>query len=108
MKQRGMVKWQPFASLPEQASYINKLLYEINKMDRPILSEDQLNELNEKLFEYFENKELIKLSYYHDGYLYLVEGVITKIDPIRQLLIIENNTKRDKFSIASIVEIELI
>ena len=57
MKQRGMVKWQPFASLPEHANYINELVYKINKIERPLLSEDQLNELNKKLFVYFENKE---------------------------------------------------
>lgn len=108
MKKRGMVKWQPFASLPEQANYINQLVYDMNKVERPILSEDQLNELNEKLFRYFENKEMISLEYYHDGYIYLVEGVIIKIEPIKQLIMIENNGKRAKFSIASIVNIELM
>lgn len=107
MSQRGMVKWQPFASLPEQANYINKLIYEMNKIERPILSEDQLNELNETLFRAFENKEQIALEYFHDGYIYLVEGIIIKIDPIKKSLIVENNNKRDKFSIASIVNIVL-
>ncbi len=108
MKQRGMVKWQPFASLPEQAEYINKLIHEMNKVDRPILSEDQLNELNEILFRCFENKEVVSLNYYHDGYIYLVEGKIIKIDGIRKMIVIENNQKRDKFSISNIVNIELI
>ncbi len=108
MKQRKMVKWQPFASLPEQANYINQLVYDMNKIDRPILSEDQLDELNEKLFRYFENKEMVALEYYHDGYIYLVEGIIIKIEPLKQLIIVENNGKREKFSIASIVNIELM
>lgn len=107
MKQRGMVKWQPFASLPEQANYINKLMYELNKVGRPILSEDQLQELNEKLFTYYENEEQIKINYYYDGYIYLVEGIIIKVDKIRKMILIENNGKKDKFSIESIVEIEL-
>ncbi|QVK18084.1 YolD-like family protein [Mycoplasmatota bacterium] len=108
MKQRGMVKWQPFASLPEQAEYINKLIYEMNKVPRPILSDDQLDELNERLYRYFENKEMVSLHYYHDGYIYLVEGIIDKIDIIKKTIIIDNNHKKDKFSIASIVNIELI
>jgi hypothetical protein len=107
MKQRGMVKWQPFASLPEQATYINQLIYDLNKVERPILSEDQLQDLNMKLVQYYENKEPIKLHYFHDGYIYLVEGTITKVDPIKQLVVINHLDKRDKFSIASIVEIEI-
>lgn len=107
MKQRGMVKWQPFASLPEQANYINNLIYKMNKIERPILSEDQLNELNEKLFVCFENKETICLEYFYDGYIYLVEGIIIKINPIKKTIIIENNNKRDQFSISSIVDIRL-
>ncbi|HEY8364163.1 MAG TPA: YolD-like family protein [Haloplasmataceae bacterium] len=107
MTQRGMVKWQPFASLPEQANYINRLIYEMNKIERPILSEDQLNELNEKLYRYYENKEMVSLEYFYDGYVYLVEGIIVKIDPIKKMIIMENNSKRDKFSIASIVNIVL-
>jgi|SRR5690554_107018 len=107
MKQRGMVKWQPFASLPEHANYLNKLVYKMNKVERPILSEDQLNELNEKLFVYFENKETISLKYFYDGYIYLVEGIIIKINHIKKTVIIENNNIRDNFSIASIVDIAL-
>ncbi len=107
MKQRGMVKWQPFASLPEQANYINKLMYEMNRIERPILSDDQLNELNITLYESYENKEIISLEYFYDGYIYLVEGIIVKIDSVKKTLIIENNNKRDKFSIASIVNIKL-
>jgi hypothetical protein len=102
-----MVKWQPFASLPEQANYINKLMYEMNRIERPILSDDQLNELNITLYESYENKEIISLEYFYDGYIYLVEGIIVKIDSVKKTLIIENNNKRDKFSIASIVNIKL-
>ncbi|MDF2699671.1 MAG: YolD-like family protein [Haloplasmataceae bacterium] len=107
MKSRGMVKWQPFASLPEQANYINKLMYEMNKVSRPMLSEDQLVDLNEKLFKFFENKEMVNIHYYHDGYVYLVEGIIEKVDAIKQLIFVTCNGKRDKFSIASIVNLEL-
>ncbi|NLG81341.1 MAG: YolD-like family protein [Bacilli bacterium] len=107
MKQRGMVKWQPFASLPEHANYIHKVIYEMNKIERPILSEDQLNELNEKLYRYSQNKEFISIAYFHDGYIYDVEGIIVKIDLLKKMVIIENNAKRDKFSIENIIDIKL-
>ena len=108
MKERKMVKWQPFASLPEQANYIHKVLYEMGKTNRPQLSEDQFQELNERVYHYYENKDLICLCYFYDGYIYEVIGTIIKIDLMKQLLIIENKGKRDKFSIYNIVDIELL
>ena len=108
MKERGMVKWQPFASLPEQGDYINKLIYKMNKIERPILSEDKLNELNQTLFRCYENKEMIRLEYYFDGYIYIVEGIIVKIDTIKKNIIMENNNKREKFSVVNIIDIELM
>jgi len=106
MKQRGMVKWQPFASLPEQAGYIQKVLYDIKKIDKPILSDDQLEELNWKLNALSQTKEWVKITYFYDGYLYLVEGFICKIDFFKQSIIIENDGKRDYFGILSIVDIQ--
>jgi YolD-like protein len=106
MKQRGMVKWQPFASLPEQAGYIQSLLYDLNKIEKPQLSDDQLEELNRKLNEFFQNKEWIKMSYFYDGYVYLVEGVIQKVDVINQSIMIENRGKTNRFGLLSIVDIE--
>ncbi|MDN6630699.1 MAG: YolD-like family protein, partial [Staphylococcus equorum] len=48
---RGMVKWAPFATLPEQFETIQQYLVDQNKIDRPILSDDQLNELNLQLHQ---------------------------------------------------------
>ncbi len=107
MKQRGMVKWQPFASLPEQADYINRLIYEMNKIKRPLLSEDQLYDLNETLFKCYVNQDEIRLSYFYDGYIYLVEGIIVRVDQLKKMIVIENGGKRDKFSIANIVNIDI-
>lgn len=105
MKQRTMVKWQPFASLPEQANYINRLIHEMNKIEKPILSEDQMNELNEKLYLCFENKEYVRIQYFHEGYLYLVEGIIYKVDSLKHKIMVENKEKRQYFSIANIIDI---
>jgi hypothetical protein len=106
MKQRGMVKWQPFASLPEQAGYIQKVLYEIRKIEKPVLSDDQLEELNWKLNEFSQNNEWIQMTYYYDGYLYTVEGIVSKIDPFKQSIIILNGEHQDRFGILSIVDIQ--
>lgn len=46
---RGMVKWEPFATLPKQYEMLNQFKQDQNKIDKPILSDDQLNDLNDTL-----------------------------------------------------------
>ncbi|MGS0654949.1 YolD-like family protein [Staphylococcus arlettae] len=48
-KGRDLVKWQPFASIPEQYEQIAQYMEDQNKIDKPILSDDQLQKLNETL-----------------------------------------------------------
>lgn len=41
---RGIVKWAPFATIPEQHEMLNKYKDNQNKIEKPILSDDQLND----------------------------------------------------------------
>ena len=50
---RGMVKWAPFATLPEQFESIQQYIIDQNKIDRPLLSDDQLNELNTNYIKHY-------------------------------------------------------
>lgn len=48
-KGRHMVKWQAFKTLPEQYEQLEQYIQDQNKIDRPSLSDYQLNDLNDKL-----------------------------------------------------------
>ncbi|MDW8552020.1 YolD-like family protein [Staphylococcus nepalensis] len=76
---RGMVKWAQFATLPEQFEAIQQHIVDQNKIDRPILSDDQLNELNSQLHYALHKNTLIHIEYYQDGWL---EHTILKIKNI--------------------------
>lgn len=56
---RGMVKWAPFATLPEQFETIHQYMIDQNKIDRPVLSDDQLAQLNIRLHEALQNPNLL-------------------------------------------------
>ncbi len=47
-KGRGSVKWQPFATIPEQYQQLEQFMKDQNKANRPNLFEDQLQLLNER------------------------------------------------------------
>ncbi|MDA1631776.1 YolD-like family protein [Bacillus cereus] len=67
IKGRGMVKWQPFAAMPEQFVGIREILSDLNKVPKPIVSEDMQEQLQIGLVQSLQAKEEILISYYRDG-----------------------------------------
>ena len=66
---RGMRKWRPFASMPEQYIGLNKVLEGLNKVEKPILSEDQQEQINEVLLSSLQANKKVHLTYYKRGEL---------------------------------------
>ncbi|PEC19141.1 YolD-like family protein [Bacillus cereus] len=83
-KGRGMVKWQPFASMPEQFAVIKEMIQEQTKAQRPILTQDAKEVLENKLLTSFLGEEEILLTYYKDGYLYKNYITVVDINPINE------------------------
>nr|WP_239468659.1 YolD-like family protein [Staphylococcus sp. GDY8P152P] len=83
---RGMVKWAPFATLPEQFESIQQYLIDQNKIDRPILSDDQLNELNSQLHQALHSDTFVHIEYYKDGWLENITVKIKNIDMTQMFL----------------------
>ena len=75
---RGMVNGNPFASLPEQSGYIKTALNRAKKLAKPELSPEQQEELNRTILEAYHAQEPVVVSYYQDGYIYQVKGIIVQ------------------------------
>lgn len=84
MSDRGMKKWLPFRSLVEQGLTIDNLRKERNKIDRPQISIDKAEEINEILCNYQEETLTIKI--FDNGRIYDIEDKIIKIDTVNQRL----------------------
>ena len=78
MSDRGMKKFAPFASLIEQDSFLEHMRYEKGKREKPKISNEKAEEINEILTNY--QGESLLFFYYFDGYIYKVESKILKID----------------------------
>lgn len=79
---RGMVKWAPFATLPEQFETIHQYMIDQNKIDRPVLSDDQLAQLNIRLHEALQKSQPVNIKYYEEGYINFVNLNIHRIDSL--------------------------
>ncbi|HEK9103341.1 TPA: YolD-like family protein [Bacillus pseudomycoides] len=75
---RGMVKWQPFKSIPEQYEEINRILEEQYKVPKPFLTEDTKERIERALNESLQENSEVLVSYYRDGYIH--DEYITVLD----------------------------
>lgn len=79
-KGRGIVKWNAFKTMPEQYERLEQYAKDQNKIERPILSNDQLSELNDTLaFKMFHDPH-IEIGYFDNGYIQKKKGYIHKVD----------------------------
>ena len=78
MSERGMKKWAPYKSLPEQEKYLKKLKEDQEKVERPVMSSDEMEEINEILVNYAGEEVLI--SYWRNEKVNNVTTTIKKID----------------------------
>ncbi|MGK9043907.1 YolD-like family protein [Mammaliicoccus vitulinus] len=79
-KGRGMIKWAPFATMPQQYETIRQFIKDQTKVDKPILEDTALNDLNNTLAEkIFYNPEAT-IKYWDKGYYKMIECEINKFD----------------------------
>lgn len=82
LRGRGMVKWQPFASMPEQYEVIREIISDLNKVPKPIVTDDMKEQLQIGLIQSLQNKEEIHISYYRDGMVQDMYINVLHIEPM--------------------------
>lgn len=107
---RGMIKWAPFATLPEQFETIQQYIIDQNKITRPVLSDDQLAELNIRLHEALQYAQPVEVKFYNNGFVDSVRLTIYRIDAINYEIdgYVYNQQQRQKISIFEILDIVLL
>ena len=78
MSERGMKKWAPYKSLIEQEKYLNKSHQNNNKQERPQISSDEAENINDILVNY--HGEELEISYWRNEKINTVYTVLIKID----------------------------
>lgn len=107
---RGMIKWAPFATLPEQFETVQQYIIDQNKITRPVLSDDQLAELNIRLHEALQYAQPVEVKFYNNGFVDSVRLTIYRIDAINYEIdgYVYNQQQRQKISIFDILDIVLL
>lgn len=90
MSGRGMKKWAPFSSLIEQGYALEEMRYHRNKINKPLISNEQAEKINRILTNY--HGQSLKITFYYDGYLYQEETTIKTIDIINKRIVLSQTT----------------
>lgn len=98
-KGRGKIKWMPFASLSEQYEQLEQYIQDQNKKDAPILTEDQLEMMNNTIQFKIYNNEPIHIEYWKQGYFYQHTAYIKEVDLFKQILVLSNHNGNETLSI---------
>lgn len=89
MSERGMMKWAPYKTLEEQWEQLEDDKDSFKKVEKPILTSDQEEEINSILTTY--GGELLEFSYYGRGKIFTEVAHIKKIDTIDRIIVLDNS-----------------
>ncbi|WP_422396803.1 YolD-like family protein [Staphylococcus hominis] len=106
-KGRGMVKWQAFKTVPEQYEILEQYIKDQNKIPMPLLSEDQLEEINEKVHDKIQTNRIAEISYWENGYISTLNCYIQKLDTLESIMLIKrvDNQSIVRLSLNNIVSV---
>ncbi|MBE6156921.1 MAG: YolD-like family protein [Firmicutes bacterium] len=90
MIDRGIIKWQPFNSCFSGTSIINEINDNKNKEKFPVLSEDQLYAIEEKIKDAYTLKISINITYYYAGKIKTEVAIIKGINMHEKKICLNN------------------
>lgn len=90
-KDRGIIKWAPFDALVGFHDKIAVMLYNNNKIEKPVLTEDKLYELDLTIKEAIQFEKELQIDYFEDGYIKTFVCNILKVDTHENIVITKDN-----------------
>lgn len=88
MSGRGIKAWAPYKSLKEQWSTLDDVHEQEEKVEKPTISNEEAEEINELLMNYHGQEVIIE--YYRSGKILKEECQIRKIDSFEKKLYLVN------------------
>ena len=105
---RGMIKWAPFATMPEQFENVRKLQENQVKIERPELSDDRLDEIDRTLKRALALKRQVRIEYYYDGHRFSVRLKVISVDIWSMIVVGQKNDDEEMVFISFIDVLNII
>ncbi|MCT2553868.1 YolD-like family protein [Staphylococcus aureus] len=99
-KGRDKVKWSPFKTVSDQYKLLDEYIEAQNKVDMPLLSDDQLQIINETVYYNSSNNILTELCYWDNGYIHSIQCYINKVDLLERVMVVTSKHRGTKIKIS--------
>ena len=103
-RDRGIIKWAAFDALNGFNSMLKEMKYKLGKVDKPILSEDDFEQMNQTMKQAIIEDLEVVIKFYEDGYAKSTFGKIKKLDFNNKQIIL---TTRERISAFDVLVIDL-
>lgn len=101
---RGIIKWAAFDALIGFNSMLKEMKHKLGKIDKPILSEDDFENMNRVIKQAISDKLEVIITFYQDGYSKTTFGYIKKLDFNNKEIIL---TTRERVSAFDVLGVDL-
>lgn len=79
-------KWQPYDALEGYKEALRRVEYEVAKVEKPLLSSDELMVLDYHVKQALESRKMVEVTYYHNGYIYRMVDVMKRIHSVERMI----------------------
>ncbi|MGG1220187.1 YolD-like family protein [Priestia endophytica] len=110
MQDRGMKKWRAFASIPEQYVGLQEMIDKQSEIPKPLLTEDQMEQINQVLVEALHTNQKVYLTCYKHGKHIIETGFIQFVDPSRDIFMFtdESSKLKKKMKLSEVINIQFV
>ncbi|MGG0463271.1 YolD-like family protein [Priestia aryabhattai] len=110
MEPRGMKKWRPFATMPEQYIELQEIINKQAEVAQPVLTEEQMEQINFILIEALHTNKQVYLTYYNQGRCITETGFVQFVDSLGGLFIFIDNVfeLKHKMKLSELIDIRLV
>ncbi|AOY06799.1 YolD-like family protein [Bacillus subtilis] len=100
-------RWEQKFILPEQRAVLLNRKREVQKVEKPILDEYQLEEMARVICEAMEFNSVLVISVYRDGFIEEITGHVHYIDEVKQRMHVKDiNGDTNFISIDQIIYVQ--
>ncbi|WP_339175009.1 YolD-like family protein [Bacillus sp. PS93] len=101
-------RWEQKFILPEQRAALLNRKKQVQKIEKPILDEYQLEEMARVICEAMEFNSVLVISVYRDGFIEVVTGHVHYIDEVNQRLHVKDLKGDTNFiNLSSMINVEM-
>lgn len=84
IRDRGKMKWQGAFFMPEHVKMLREIERDMMRMQKPLLDEYQIEDMERQICEAMEFANPVKLTVWRDGFTYEEIGRVHYLDPLQK------------------------